>query len=143
MTVPGAKVRPMANRPTGGWREGIEEEARDIASGKLDTDEAFMSELFPETLLSRTDQALSDFESEVAALSGPSDEQVFGVVERVVLSLNAINDDHNGSGYETSEREMLCHYIDETLTEAGIDVEALTTRHGLSRYAITDRWRQW
>jgi hypothetical protein len=38
---------------------------------------------------------------------------------------------------------MLCLYIDETLTEAGIDVEALTTRHGLSRYAITDRWRQW
>ena len=60
-----------------------------------------------------------------------------------LCSLNAINDDHNGPGYETSERGMLCHYIDEIRTAAGIDVEALATRHGLSRYAITDRWRQW
>jgi hypothetical protein len=133
----------MANRPTDGWREGIAEEARDIASGKLAAIDAYMSELFPESLLSRTDEALATFESEVTALSSPSDEQVFGVVERVVLSLNTINDDHNGAGYETSEREMLCLYIDEVLAETGIDVEALTARHGLPRYAITDRWRRW
>jgi len=133
----------MATRPTDGWREGIAEEARDIASGKLDAEDAYMSGLFPDSLLSRTDVTLATFESDVAALSSPSDERVFGVVERTVLSLNMINDDHSGAGYETSEREMLCLYIDEVLTEAGIDVEALTARHGLSRYAITDRWRQW
>jgi hypothetical protein len=133
----------MATRPTDGWREGVAEEARDIASGKLDAEDAFMSELFPEPLLSRTDEALSTFESEVAALSDPSDEQVFDVVERVVLSLNTINDDHNGAGYETGEREQLCLYIDQVLTEAGVNVEVMAARHGLSRYAITDRWRRW
>ena len=77
------------------------------------------------------------------ALSSPSDEQIFGAVERVVLSLNTINNDHNGAAYETGEREQLCQYIDDTLTEAGIDLEALTSRCGISRYAITDQWRKW
>ena len=40
-------------------------------------------------------------------------------------------------GYETGEREQLCLYIDQALAEAGVDVEALTARHGLSRYART------
>lgn len=61
----------------------------------------------------------------------------------MVLALNTINSDHNGAGYETSEREVLCQYIDDTLEEADIDVETLTARHGLSRYAITNRWRRW
>jgi hypothetical protein len=133
----------MAVRPTDGWREGIAEEEREVASGKLDPDCAVMARLFPEPLLSRTDEVLSAFESDVSAFSDPSDEQVFGAVERVVLALNAINDDHNGAAYETGEREALCQYIDDALEEAGIDVEALTARHGLSRYAITNQWRRW
>jgi hypothetical protein len=94
-------------------------------------------------LLSRTDEALSVFESEVRALSDPSDEQVLGVVERVVLALNVVNNDHKGAAYETGEREVLCEYIDQALGEAGIDVAALAARRGLSRYSITDRWRRW
>lgn len=136
-------VWPCCVRPTDGWREGIADEEREVASGELDSECAVMASLFPESLLSRTDEALSAFESEARAFSGPSDEQVFGVVERVVLALNMINDDHKGAAYETSEREVLCTYIDQTLGEAGIDVQALTARHGLSRYAITDRWRRW
>lgn len=102
-----------------------------------------MASLFPESLLSRTDEALSAFESEVRAFSDPSDGQVFRVVEHLVLTLNVINDDHKGAAYETDEREALCKYIDQMLDEAGVDVEALAARHGLSRYAITDRWRRW
>jgi hypothetical protein len=133
----------MAMRPTGGWRQSIAEEEREVASGELDPEDAVMARLFPESLLSQTDEVLSAFESEVGAFSRPSDEQVLGAVERVVLALNAINDDHHGAAYETGEREVLCTYIDGTLADAGVDVAALAARHGLSRYEITDRWRRW
>lgn len=133
----------MAVRPTDGWRAGIAEEEREVASGELDPECAVMARLFPESLLSRTDEALSAFEAEVRVFSHPSDAQVFGAVEHVILGLNTVNDDHGGAGYETGEREALCQYIDDALEEAGIDVEALTARHGLSRYAITNRWRRW
>ena len=56
------------------------------------------------------------------------------MVERVVLALNAVDEAHNGSAFETHEREGLCDYIDESLTEHGVDVVALTARHGLGRY---------
>lgn len=50
------------------------------------------------------------------------------MVERVVLALNALNEAHNGSAFETGEREQLCGYIDQSLTEHGVDVVALTAR---------------
>lgn len=50
--------------------------------------------------------------------STPSAE-IFGVVERVVMALNAVNEAHNGSAYETDEREQLCDFIDPSLTEHG------------------------
>jgi hypothetical protein len=133
----------MADRPTDYWREGIEDEARDVASGALDPECAVMAGLFPESLLSRTDKALAAFESDVRMLSDPADEQVFQTIERLVLALNTINDDYGGAAYETGEREELCQYIDETIEESGVDVAALTARHGLSRWALTDRWRRW
>jgi len=133
----------MADRPTDYWREGIEDDARDVASGTLDPECAVMAGLFPESLLSRTDEVLDTFESDVSLLSDPSDEQVFRVVKRVVLALNTINDDHGGAAYETGEREQLCRYIDDTIEESDVDVVALTARHGLSRWALTDQWRRW
>lgn len=65
------------------------------------------------------------------------------MVQHVVLGLNEVNREHNGRGYETGEREQLCLYIDKTLTEAGVDVQALASRRGIGRYAITDEWRRW
>ncbi len=133
----------MAFRPTDRWREGIEQEAHEVAAGQLDPECAVMAKLYPESLLSQTDQVLSAFEFEVRALSEPSDEEVLAVVEHVELELNAVNTEHGETAYETDEREVLCDYIGQTLTEAGIDVEALTARQGLSRYGLTDRWRHW
>ncbi|MBR7828283.1 hypothetical protein KDK95_18360 [Actinospica sp. MGRD01-02] len=102
-----------------------------------------MAALFPESLLTRTDEVLAVFEVEVAALNDPSDEQVFTAVRNVVLALNRVNRENGGVGYETGEREQLCDYIDKTLAEFGIDVPALAERSDLGRYAITDRWRTW
>lgn len=134
----------MAVRPSRHWREGVEQDEREIAAGVLDPEEGSMAELFPESLLTRTDEVLAAFEAEVASLSNdPSDEQVFAAVRDVVLALNQVNREHRGVGYETGEREQLCAYIDRTLTEAGVDVPALAGRNGLGRYAITDQWRRW
>ncbi|WP_033825691.1 hypothetical protein [Kitasatospora sp. MBT63] len=132
----------MADRPTVHWREGLAREARALAAGTLDPAEAYVSQLFPDSLLSRTDEVLAAFEAELGGWAGPSDGQVLGAVERVVLALNAVNDEHGG-GYETDERERLCDYIDASLAGAGVDVGALAGRHGLGRYEITDRWREW
>ncbi|WP_153534020.1 hypothetical protein [Streptomyces sp. RB17] len=133
----------MAERPTTSWRHGIAEEAEELAAGTLDPECACMAELFPEGLLTATDAVLDTFEGELAGLGEASDEQVFAVVERVVLALNAVNKAHNGNAFETDEREELCDYIDQSLTEHGVDVVVLTARRGLGRYQLTDKWRKW
>ncbi|MEU7122912.1 hypothetical protein [Streptomyces zaomyceticus] len=131
----------MAERPTTSWREGIAREAEQLAAGTLDPGCACMADLYPDELLVATDTVLDSFDEEVAGLDGAEDVQVFAAVERVVLALNAVDDIH--CGYETDEREALCDYIDKALTENGIDVVALAARHGLGRYELTDKWRDW
>ncbi|MFF3469157.1 hypothetical protein [Streptomyces sp. NPDC002619] len=133
----------MAERPTTSWRHGIAEEAQELAAGTLDPQCACMAVLYPEELLTATDAVLDAFEGELPGLVEASDEQVFAVVERVVLALNAVNDADNGGTFETDEREALCDYIDESLTEHGVDVVALTACHGLGPYQLTNKWRKW
>ncbi|AQZ65490.1 unnamed protein product [[Actinomadura] parvosata subsp. kistnae] len=133
----------MAVRPTTHWRENVAEEARLVASGELDPADAYAAELFPESMLLGTDEVLSRFEADLAALSAPSDEEVFAAVERAVLALNQVNEQHGEAAYETGEREHLCAFIEESIVEAGIDVDALAARHGLTRHEITDKWREW
>jgi hypothetical protein len=133
----------MAERPTASWRRGIGEEAEELAAGTLDPDCACMAGLFPEELLMATDTVLDTFETELPAPAEADDAQVFAVVERVVLALNAVNEAHDECAFETDEREELCDYIDEALTEHGVDVVALTARHGLGRYQLTDKWWKW
>ncbi|MEV8392726.1 MULTISPECIES: hypothetical protein [unclassified Streptomyces] len=86
---------------------------------------------------------MQSFEADVRALPSPSDEQVFGTIRCVVLALNSINEEYGGAGYETGEREELCEYIDQSLTEHGIDVPALAARNGMGAHKITDEWRDW
>jgi hypothetical protein len=120
----------MADRPTDTWRAYVAE----------DPDSA---ELYPESMMLRTDEVLAEFEAEVAAFDDPSDDEVFAAVENVVLALNAVHEEYDEAAYETEERENLCAYLDATLTEAGVDVAALAARAGIGRYEITDKWREW
>ncbi|MET9120893.1 hypothetical protein [Streptomyces sp. NPDC004528] len=133
----------MAERPTTNWRTCIAEEAEELAAGTLAPECACMAGLFPEELLTSTDAVFDTFESEFPGLGEADEAQIFGVVERVVLALNAVNEAHGESAYETDEREQLCEFIDQSLTEHGVDIVALTARHGLGRYQITDKWRKW
>jgi len=88
----------MTVRPSQNWRDGLAEEARELASGTLDPKCAYMAQLFPEALLKATDAVLESFEAHVLALREPSDEQVFEEIKRVVLALNAVNDEQDGAG---------------------------------------------
>ncbi|MFJ3960078.1 hypothetical protein [Streptomyces sp. NPDC090036] len=135
----------MASRPPENWRAYMAETAREVAAGTLPPECASVADLYPESLLRATDGALQAFEDEVRVLREPSDEAVFGTVERVVLALNAIDRDkqHGGPHFCTEEREQLCEYIDLTLSEHGVDVDALAARRGIDPAAITDRWRDW
>ncbi|MEV6180925.1 hypothetical protein [Streptomyces sp. NPDC052015] len=135
----------MANGPTDNWRAWTAETAREVAAGTLTPECAGDAGLYSESLLRATDAVLEAFEDEVRALQEPYDEVVFGTVERVVLALNAIDEDgrHGGAGFCTEEREQLCEYIDLTLTEHGVDVDASAARRGVARSEITDRWREW
>lgn len=135
----------MANRPPENWRAYMAEIAREVAAETLAPECASVADLYPESLLRATDAVLEAFEDEVRALREPSDEAVFGAVERVVLTLNAINEDsqYGGPCFCTEEREQLCEYIDLTLSEHGVDVAALAARRGIDPAAITDRWRDW
>ncbi|MFJ5278192.1 hypothetical protein [Streptomyces parvulus] len=133
----------MAIRPSARWRARADEEATELAAGTRAPSDAFLSELFPESLLAATDAALHEFELDVEALRDQDDEKAFEAIKRVILVLNGINEDHDGAGYETQEREELCLYIDHALAEHGIDVPALVARRGISRTEITDDWRDW
>jgi hypothetical protein len=133
----------MAERPTTNWRWAVAKEAAELAAGTLDADCACMVELFPEELLLETDAVLDVFEAELTTLTKGDAAQIFAAMERVVLALNAVKEAHDECAFETDEREQLCAYIDESLTEQGVDVAALTAKCGLGRRELTDQWRDW
>jgi hypothetical protein len=90
---------------------------------------------------------LDRFDADVAGLvdhraETAQDAEIFEVIRRVVLDLNAVDARHDGP-YETGEREQLCEYIENTLDGVGIDVDALAMRHRRTRHEITDEWREW
>ena len=96
-----------------------------MTQGALTPDQMCAAKLWPESLLNSTDAALTGFEDNLRTLTLPSDEDVFDTVKRLILTLNQINAQHGGAGYETDEREELCDYIDASLSESCIDIEAL------------------
>lgn len=133
----------MAIRPTAVWREGVDEESRLVNSGELEMEWAVAATLFSPELLLRTDEVLDTFEREVNGISEPSDEVVLAVIRNVVLSLNKVHEEFEEDAFATSERDLLCRYIDDVLSESGVDLDALASRQRVQRSEITDRWRTW
>jgi|tagenome__1003787_1003787.scaffolds.fasta_scaffold19241626_2 hypothetical protein len=76
----------MSERPTSAWRNGIEQEQRELAAGTLDPGCACMAELFPDSLLVATDSVMDAFEAELLSLQAASDERVFAAVQRVATT---------------------------------------------------------
>jgi hypothetical protein len=137
----------IVERPTAAWRERVATDAAGLAAGTLDPDDAVAATLWPDGMIRDTDEVLDRFDADVAGLvrhrwEPATDEEIFEVVRRTVLALNAVDAQHDDA-YETGEREQLCEYIDSVLDEAGIDVDALASRHRITRHEITDEWRTW
>ncbi|GAA3203944.1 hypothetical protein ACFO1B_42670 [Dactylosporangium siamense] len=133
----------LAKRPSSEWREGIAEEARLVASGALEQDFAVTAKLFPPDLLQRFDDVFDAFERNVSELTVKSDTNVLAVIQAVVSMLNMLNDEYDSDAIATGERDVLCEYIDRTISESGVDLDALSARHGLVRDDLTDEWRTW
>ncbi|MGW3290653.1 hypothetical protein ACWDR3_39080 [Streptomyces sp. NPDC001002] len=133
----------MAERPSEYWRSEMAKEARAVADGTLSADCASFLGAYSERFLETVDAALAAFEVEAQQLGTASDTQILGVVEQAVLALNRVNQEATDGSIDTDEREQICLFIDEVLTESGVDVGELAARQGVNRYAITDRWRQW
>ncbi|WP_200210908.1 hypothetical protein [Micromonospora coerulea] len=131
----------MTTRPTERWGREVQDQKGRIAAGTLAEDDAYALHLWPEAFIAAVDTALDAYEADVRSFSSPSDDEVFASVEQVVMALNAINEEHGR--IETSERDKLCEYIDDVLTDAGIDVEGLTSRRDIERTELTDDWRDW
>lgn len=143
-----AKLLRMIKRPTAMWRDPVDDEAARVAAGTLDAAEAFAAKLFPVDMIRDTDEVLDEFLADVAGLvdhrwEPAADAEIFEVIERTVKALNAVNVKYDEAAYETGERELLCAYIENVLDRAGIDVDSLARRHGLTRHEITDEWRDW
>src|SRR5512146_2149436 len=118
----------------------------ELARGTRSPEQVYARFLWPESLRSRTDAALAEFEADLHALTQPSDGEILNVIERLVLTLNKINEDQvraDEIGYETDEREDLCDYITASLREARIDVVSLEIRHGAQPGDIAGLWRDW
>ncbi|MET8324815.1 hypothetical protein [Streptomyces sp. NPDC005181] len=88
-------------------------------------------------MLEAADAALDTFEDEACSLGGASDERILAAVERVVEQLNTIDNEYGA--FCTIEREELCEYMDQVVTEQGADVSGLLVRHGMEE--LTERWR--
>jgi hypothetical protein len=125
-------ARQVARRPSYEWQRRVDEQAAELAQGSLSPADAYAARLWPESLRVGTDAALARFEHELRALNSPSDADILDVVQRLVLALNAINEQHERAGLigiENDEREELCDYINASLEEYGFDLVALEARN--------------
>lgn len=134
--------RRMSVRPSQKWADAVAGEARAVEAGTLSPDEAYKTALYPLSVMAATDEVLVRFEVDLSALADLSDVVVLGLVERTVIALNAVNEELDHP-YETVEREELCKFLDDALTEAGTDVGTLMRRQGRDRAELTDAWRDW
>jgi hypothetical protein len=127
----------MIARPTHGWRRMREERLAEAAASGGPRSAGPWTPEFLDTV----DTALEAYETEVARMNAPCDDEVLATVERVVLALN----DAQGHGHiiDTIDREELCDYIDEVLVRAGIDADALAARQHLTPGDLGGRWRDW
>lgn len=60
-------------------------------------------------------------------------ESILKIVKNVVLELNDLNDECDGSLIETGQREQLCDIIIRAANEAGLATDD----------DITEEWREW
>src|SRR5690349_4335949 len=103
----------MIERPSQRWQRRVADQEAAVAAGTLPRDQAYAAQLWPADATAAIDAILAAYEREVEALRPVPDQAAWAAVERVVLALNAIDDEQ--AVIETGEREELCEYIDAVL----------------------------
>jgi hypothetical protein len=96
----------------------------------------------------RAVELLAGFSSYCSVASHPHCPGLVGFVSRSSLTGTICAE---RAGYATSQElnavapptKGMCDFIDQSLTEHGIDIAVLTARHGLDRYQIMDKWQKW
>ena len=133
----------MAQRPTKAWRQFLKEQEAAIAAGSLDpgSDDAWALRCFPVAFTADVDAALTLFERKIERADLNSHHDVWVSIKDVVTALNSVSE--RWELIETDEREELCQYIEDALTEAGADLDAVASRAGIDRSEMTDEWREW
>lgn len=131
--------------PSQGWRDSKAEERQKFLAGKITAKECFMESLFPDEFIDRTDTALKLFVANISNCSPHQDDypKVRNAIKSLVLDLNKINDDFDGSVIETGEREEICDFIDDVIVAHGIDIDAYAEYLDCGRYELADEWRDW
>ncbi|MDI6097497.1 hypothetical protein QLQ12_02645 [Actinoplanes sp. NEAU-A12] len=133
----------MAQRPTKDWRQFLEEQEAAVAAGSLDpgSEDAWALRCFPAAFTADVDAVLTLFERRIERVDLSSHHDVWVSIKDVVTALNSVSE--RWKLIETGEREELSQYIDDALTEAGADLDAVASRAGIDRSEMTDEWREW
>lgn len=87
---------------------------------------------FTEENLTATETLLHDYTNGLSCLQEPSEQQIVEEVKKVVLRLNALNEEYDFF-IETLEREELQEFIMEKAQQIGLETEE----------DITEEWREW
>ena len=125
------------------WREDKAEEKREFEAGEIAEDELCLDQLFPDQFIADTEPLLVEFAGAIAATNALDYDNVMNSIKSLVEKLNEINDKYNGEVIETGEREQLCQYIEDVISESAIDLDAYAKSMECDKNEITDLWREW
>ena len=125
------------------WRQFLKEQEAAVAAGLLDpgSADAWALRCFPAAFTDDVDAVLTLFERKIEKADLNSHHDVWVLIKDVVTALNSASE--RWKLIETGEREELCQYIEDALTEAGAELEAVVSRAGMERREMTDEWREW
>ena len=125
------------------WREDKAEEKREFEVGEITEDDACLDQLFPDQFIADTELVLIEFAGAIAATEARDYGSVMRSIMSLVVKLNENNDKYDGEVIETGEREQLCQYIEDVISESTIDLEAYAKSGVCDKNEITDLWREW
>ena len=125
------------------WREDKAEEKREFEVGEITEDDVCLDQLFPDQFIADTELVLIEFAGAIAATEARDYGSVMHSIMSLVVKLNENNDKYDGEVIETGEREQLCQYIEDVISESTIDLEAYAKSRECDKNEITDLWREW
>lgn len=90
---------------------------------------------YTETDVQRCGEILDEYVDHLAALEDDSDpEEILTYVEKLVISLNELNDECAYRLIETDQRDLICDFIERAAQEAGLETDGSD---------IAEAWREW